>query len=260
LDTRRTLVRFGYAKGEEAAGFDDGDIHTIFLLAFGLEGLGLALDLGKRPRPLLSVGLPLPVGVCSDVESMDLVLKREPMEEARALLERLNRRLPAGLSIHRWDLLPTYASPLCDLALLSRWQWRVPAPLRDEVADRAANFHAVEQLPWQRDPSKPASTLDLRHLVPELEWRGDSLCFATRMGPFQAINPLKVLGALMGLEAPIPGAVTRTSLDLRPDPRLDQADRFEPKLKNMYEDAVLLGGASNITLVDEDDDEPLLLG
>ena len=32
----------------------DGDIHALFLQAFRLEGLRLTLDLGKRPRPLLS--------------------------------------------------------------------------------------------------------------------------------------------------------------------------------------------------------------
>jgi len=49
-------------------------------------------------------------------------------------------------------------------------------------------------------------------------------------------------------------------VDLKPDARVGQAERFEPKLKNMYEDAVLLGGGSNIVLVDEDDDEPIQLG
>jgi len=260
LDTRRTLIRFGYTKGDEAEGFDDGDVHAMFLLAFRLEGLCLALDLGKRPRPLLSVGLPLPAGVGSDVESMDLVLKREPLEETATLLERLNLRLPAGLSIHRWECLPAYASPLCDLALLSRWQWRVPADLHGDVADKVARFHGAEPVLWRRDPSKPGATVDLRLLVPELTWREGTLCFATRMGSYQAINPLKVLAALLELDMTPPGTLVRTAIELKPDLRLDQADRFQPKLKNMYEDAVLLGGASNITLVDEDDDEPLRLG
>ena len=80
------------------------------------------------------------------------------------------------------------------------------------------------------------------------------------MGPHLAVNPLKLLGAVLGLEpADITGLV-RTGVDYDPDPRLGQADRFEPKLKNMYEDAVLLGGGSNIVLVDEDDDEPTILG
>ena len=80
------------------------------------------------------------------------------------------------------------------------------------------------------------------------------------MGIYMGLNPLTALGALLDLPPTAIAGLQRTSIDLRPDARLAQADRFAPKLKNMYEDAVLLAGGSNITLVDEDDDEPLLLG
>ncbi len=49
-------------------------------------------------------------------------------------------------------------------------------------------------------------------------------------------------------------------MELGEDPRLLQADRFQPKLHNMYEDAVLLGAEGNIRIVDEDDEEPIRLG
>jgi len=102
--------------------------------------------------------------------------------------------------------------------------------------------------------------LDQRLLIPEMHWDQDTLGFTTRMESLQAINPLKVLGAILHLDhAGIHGLV-RTQVDLKADPRLGQAERFEPKLKNMYEDAVLLGGGSNIVLVDDDDDEPTILG
>jgi hypothetical protein len=80
------------------------------------------------------------------------------------------------------------------------------------------------------------------------------------MGAHQAINPLKMLGAILGVEAQRITGLLRIAVDLKPDPRLGQAERFQPKLKNMYEDAVLLSGGSNIVLVDEDDDEPIRLG
>jgi hypothetical protein len=79
------------------------------------------------------------------------------------------------------------------------------------------------------------------------------------MGAFHALSPLKVLRAILDLEPTCFLGLVRTAVELKPDSRLDQAERFEPKLKNMYEDAVLLGGGSNIVLVEDDDDEPLLL-
>ncbi len=260
LDTRRQLIRFSYSKEDGALSFDDGDLHAIFLHAFRLEGIDLALDMGKRPRPLLSVGLPLPAQVSGVAESMDAVLKREPAEALPLLLERLNRRLPRGLCIHTWAALPAYATPLGELALRARWRWEVPAEIRERVAAGLRKFHGAESWLWDRGGAKAEAPLDLRTIVLEARLEEAVLTFATRLGAMHALNPLKVLGALFELEAAELRGLARTGVDLKLDPRLGQAERFEPKLKNMFEDAVLLGGGSNITLVDEDDEEPLRLG
>jgi radical SAM-linked protein len=260
MDTQRVLIRFWYAKEEGALGFDDGDLHSIFLHGFHLEGLRLLLDLGKRPRPLLTVGLPLPVGVGGLAESMDLVLKQEPRETSAELVARLNQRLPEGLRIHRWETLPGFASQVSELATLARWRWEVPPELKGQAMRKTASFLEASAWPWDRGPAFRDGPLDLCTLIPEMRWEDSSLCFSTRMGVHQAINPIKVLGAILGVEATRIGGLVRSGVDLEPDPRLGQADRFQPKLKNMYEDAVLLGGGSNIILVDEDDDEPIHLG
>jgi hypothetical protein len=260
LDTRRVLIRFSYAKEGRALDFDDGDLHAIFLYAFRLEGLHLHLDLGKRPRPLLSVGLPLPAGVGGLAESMDAVLKQEPADDPAALMARLNHRLPEGVRLHQWMALPGYASQVGDLALLSHWRWEVPPEYRLLAVEKVASFLKASRWPWDRGAFHPDGPVDLRSLVPEMLWDATVLCFSTRLGPHQAINPLKVLGAILGVEAKGIGGLIRFAVDLKPDPRLGQAERFQPKLKNMYEDAVLLGGGSNIILVDEDDDDPIRLG
>jgi radical SAM-linked protein len=249
-----------YVKEEGALGFDDGDIHAIFLQAFRFEGLSLVLDLGKRPRPLLSVGVPLPAGVGGRAETMDAVLKREPVEEPASLMARLNRRLPDGLRIQRWDTLPGYASAVGDLALAAHWRWDIKQECRLQLEGKVSAFLDASRWPWDRGTSKSEEPLDLRTLITKMDWDGGALCFSTRMGAFQAINPLKMLGAILDLDPAALAGLVRTGVDLKSDTRVDQADRFEPKLKNMYEDAVLLGGGSNIVLVDEDDDEPILLG
>ncbi|MBK9795962.1 MAG: DUF2344 domain-containing protein [Holophagaceae bacterium] len=260
LDTRRQSVRFQFSKVGPACSFDEGDLHAIFLLSFRLEGLLVELDLAKRPRPQLGAGLPLPAGVGGLAESLDVVFRREPEEAPPALMVRLNHRLPEGLRIHQWEVLPAYASPLSDLALRSHWLWCIPHELRNHLEKRVATFLEATVWPWVRGSSKTDASLDLRRLIQEMRWEQDALCFTTRMENFQAINPLKVLGAILDLEPVGILGLVRTQVDLKVDPRLGQAERFEPKLKNMYEDAVLLGGGSNIILVDEDDDEPTILG
>lgn len=260
LDSHRVTVRLHYAKSGTALGFDDGDLHALFLHAFRLEGLPLALDLGKRPRPLVGLGPPLPAHVGGAMEGLDLVLRREPAEAPALLLARLNERLPEGLCCTQWEVLPAFATPLADLSLAAHWCWEVPAELKAGVAQTVATFLAAEAWPWQRSDAKTEGIVDLRKFLLEPTWAETRLEFRTPMGSYMGLNPLKALGALLDLPPTAIAGLQRTSIGLRPDARLAQADRFAPKLKNMYEDAVLLAGGSNITLVDEDDDEPLLLG
>jgi radical SAM-linked protein len=260
MDSRRTLVRFVYAKAGTATDFDDGDLQAIFLRAFRLEGLQVALDLGKRPRPMLGGGLPLPAGVGGLAERIDTVLKREPAGEPGTWMARLNQRLPLGLSLHGWQNLPLHASPLNDLALRSHWRWPAPPELFTEAHRKVAAFLGSAQWLWDRGPAKAAEKLNLRELISDMAWEGGALCFTSAMADHQALNPMKMLGAILGLEPSRITGLVRNRVELKEDPRLGQGDRYEPKLKNMYEDAVLLAGGSNITLVDDDDDEPIRLG
>lgn len=258
LDTRRVRLRLLFSKQEAALGFDDGDLHAIFLQAFRLEGLRLALDLGKRPRPLLSLGFSLPSGAGGLAEHLDAVLKQDPQADPEALMERLNRRLPAGLRVHRWEELPSCASDPLDLGLKAHWRWMAPASQRAGIESALAGFLQAETWPWERE--KAGAPVDLRSFLLDFRWEEGALCFSTPLGAWQALNPLKALGAALGLASSSIDGLVRTGIDMKPDPRIAQAERFEPKLKNMYEDAVLLGGGSNIILIDEDDDEPTRLG
>jgi hypothetical protein len=177
---------------------------------------------------------------------------------------RLNLRLPDGLRILRWEGHAAYASPLGELARASHWRWVCPGELVVAARRRTSVFLEAKEWIWEKggkvDGQKQVKPLDLRPLVSELRWEGDILFSTTRSAVSDATNPLKLHAAILGLEPSALWGLVRQSLDLRPDARLAQAERFEPKLKNMYEDAVLLSGGTNITLVDEDDDEPIRLG
>lgn len=262
LDARRARVRLAFAKEGAALDFDDGDLHAIFLQAFRLEGIRLALDLGKRPRPLLRVEWPLPPGVGGLEEGLEAVLRAEPQDPPAAVLERLNARLPLGIRLHRWDILPSYASPLVELAEAFHWQWPCPPERLPGARARTEAFLAAPAWIWEKggrvDGRKQVKPLDLRPLVSALRWEGGLLRSTTRAEG--TANPLRVHAAILGLDPADLTGLVRVCAELRPDPKLAQAERFEPKLKNIYEDAVLLGGGSNITLVDDEDDEPLRLG
>ncbi|HEX9082987.1 MAG TPA: TIGR03936 family radical SAM-associated protein [Holophagaceae bacterium] len=263
LDARRTSVRFSYAKRSLLLDFDSGDLHRLFLAAFRLEGLSLALDLSQHPRPMLQLGPPLPAGVGGEEEWGELVLRRMP-PDPQGLQTRLEARLPLGLQLRTWEEQPDYASPVADLAETSFWRWSCPPARAAEARARTEAFLASEHVLWDRAGKlagqKQEKSVDLRPLVASLAWEGAILQFTTPMRAFGATNPLKALGAILGWNPEEIQGLVRTSLHLARDPRLAQGERFEPKLRNLYEDAVLLSGGSNITLIDDEDDEPLRLG
>lgn len=260
LESDRALARARYAKEGAALLFGSAELQILFSEALRLEGLPLELDLGKRPRPLVTCAPALPPGVAGEGEWLEAQLRRSVAGEPD-LLPRLNRRLPEGLRLLDWEEGPVWATPVAELCEMARWVWRSDDPA---AAGRIQTFLAADTFPLDKvgkvEGRKQEKRLDLRPLVLDMEWAGDELRFTTRLSDAAALNPLKLLGAILG-RAPesIPG-LRRTGFDLQEDPRLLKGDRYTAKLKNMYEDAVPLGAASNITLVDEDDDEPLALG
>ena len=107
---------------------------------------------------------------------------------------------------------------------------------------------------------KGVKRVEIRSLVEAMAWREGALEFTTRLAAGQATNPRKLLAAILGVEPGAVAALERLRLDLAEDPRLLQADRYEPKLHNMFEDAVLLDSGPHIKVFDGDDDDPIVLG
>lgn len=259
LDAARVTARARYAKDGEALGFGPQELQQLFSEALRLEGLPLELDLGKRPRPLLTCAPPLPFDAAGDAEWLEVPLKRSAGDED--LLDRLNRRLPEGLRLLTWEEVPAWATPVAELCETAQWSWPCDEPgAAAKVATFLASASFLLEKPGKVDGQKQEKRVDLRPAVLDMALEGDELRFRTALAVNPALSPLKLLGALLGRAPESIRGLRRVGFGMIEDPRLKQGDRYTAKLKNMYEDAVLLGAGSNITLVDDDEDEPLSLG
>jgi radical SAM-linked protein len=260
LDSDRVLARARYTKDGASRLFSAADLQALFSEVLRLEGLPLELDLGKRPRPLVTCAPPLPSGVAGEGEWLEVQLRRGVADDP-GLLDRLNHRLPAGLNLLDWSEQPVWASPVAELCETAQWRWTS----KDlDAPGRVAAFLGAEAFFLDKvgkvEGHKQDKRVDLRPLVLEMAWDGETLAFTTALKAAPALNPLKLLGAILDRAPETLTGLRRVGFTLAEDARLQKSDRYTAKLKNMYEDAVLLGAASNITLVDEDDDEPLSLG
>jgi len=227
-------------------------------------GLPLAMGLEKVPRPALHLGHPLPLGVPGLGEWADAVLSHGAGVPPADLPGRINTHAPAGLAVLEASIVPNYASPVSDLCRSASWTWACPPELLERAFFATAEFMAAERFEMEKAGKtgghKGVKRVEIRSLVEAMAWRGGELAFTTRIASGQAPNPQKLLGAILGVDPAAVTGLARTGLELAEDPRLLEADRYEPKLHNMFEDAVLLDAGSHIRIVDGDDDDPIILG
>ena len=260
---RRTL-RVLFQVAGAAAGLHPPALAAQLARAILDAGLPLAMGLEKTPRPAVHLAHPLPLGCPGRAELADVGFTRAAGVPETALPALINAAAPAGLQVLRCEPVPNHASPAADLCRSALWRWACPEERLGVARERVAAFLAADRFtlakPGKTGGRKEIKEVEIRPLVRAMEWAGACLEFRTAIVSGQAPNPQKLLAAILGAEPAEITGLERLGLELAEDPRLLQADRYQPKLHNMYEDAVLLEAGSHIRIVEGDDDEPLLLG
>jgi radical SAM-linked protein len=235
------------------------------LLSAALLGAGLPVALGpeKSLRPDIHLGHPLPPMVEGRCEWADAALQEGVGAPAAELPQRINPHAPPGLRILECVQVPGHASPVAELCRRAHWRWACPASRLEEARRALDTFLASERFEMEKAGKvagqKGAKRVDIRPLLERCRWAEGGLAFETAIAPGEAANPRKMLGAILGGEVPA-GELVRERVDLGEDPRLLQPDKYQPKLHNMYEDAVLLESGGSLRIVEDDDDEPVVLG
>lgn len=152
------------ARAPGGAPFAQRDVVDAWTAAFESAGLPLARTEGERPRPRISFGAPLPVGMAAERDLIDIVLvERWPAWQVREALE---PRLPDG-----WRLVELSDVWLAGPPLAGRV---AAADYRIELAGRpdpaslgraATELLAADHLPRERPKGTGAVPYDLRPLL-----------------------------------------------------------------------------------------------
>ena len=260
-DPDRTTLRLRFAVRAPLS--SQNPVALLGILARTLMEAGLRVAVGpdKGLRPALHLGQALPPLVEGLSEWADAELL-EPAPVALAELPALvSARAPLGLTLLEFLQVPNYASRVAELCRAAHWRWNCPEACLEDARARLAGFLASDRFEIDKagkvDGQKGSRRVDIRPWLADCRWSGAELHFSTRIAAGAAANPRKLLAAVLGLEIQ---DLVRTALELEEDPRLLQADKFQPKLHNMFEDAVALGAQDRIRIVEEDDDDPIRLG
>lgn len=227
------------------------------------SGLPIAMGLEKKPRPMVHLGHPLPLGVEGLAEWADVSLREPSKAPLAELPSRIEPHCPPGLRILQVEGISNHASAVLELCQKAHWAWTCPSTLMTAARARLDRFAAASSYTIGKrgkvDGQKQVKQVEVRHLVLDMDWRGHDFLFSTRVSAGEALNPIKLLAGVLALEPEAITGLTRLRVDLAEDPRLKVAEKYEPKLHNIFEDAVLLESGSNIRLIEEDEEEPILL-
>ena len=170
----RFRYRIGWAKLGEFAMLSHLEMMALFIRAFRRAGLPLAHTEGKRPRPKLSFGPALSVGVESVAEVMDVTLIRQGVPAE--LMARLNEMLPDEATVTGVVALTGQDRSLTldDLGYAYQLRWQDGIP--DDLAARVKQVMGKSEILITRvDKKGREKVLDIRPLIGRLEMTDDCL-------------------------------------------------------------------------------------
>lgn len=177
LNVRAQRLRVGFRRGEAARELSHLELMRAWEEAMRRAGLPLSYSGTRRPTPRISIAAPLPVGVTSSCELMDVYLReRVPPQE---FLRRVAPELPPGLEAASAREVGLELPALQTLVRWAEYEADIPAAGRSrrEVEEAIARLLAAESLSWEHQRETKVRRYDLRPLVLGLwlEGEGDGL-------------------------------------------------------------------------------------
>jgi len=162
---QRLRVRF--CRGEEIQFISHLDIMRLWQRALHRAGIPLAYTEGFSPHPRLSLAAPLPVGVTSQAELMDVFCTR--WVSPHSFTTAVSQQLPPGIKI-----LQVYPVALTMPSLQSQVSYAEYEVEIETEKDRPGielaltSLLSVKHLPWHHERDTGTRNYDLRALIDNL--------------------------------------------------------------------------------------------
>ena len=215
-------LRLSFGRGQEVKFISHLDVLRFWERAFRRAKIPLIYSHGFTPNPPISVAAPLPVGVSSEAELMDVWLKRWVPPQSFVML--VKSQLPPV-----WDIFDAWEVGLNIPSLqscLAFAEYRVEVESAKTEQEVRASVHSLLQtreLLWHHSREDKVKLYDLRALIDDLWLRGyhsepgeESMCILgmrLRCGDEGSGRPEQVTAALGFPQHP--QSIHRTKLILK---------------------------------------------
>ena len=213
-------LRVGFSRGEATKYISHLDMMRYWERAFRRAGFRITMSQGFHPHPRFSLASPLPVGVTSEGEVLDVYL--DDFVEPRDFLKQLSPQMAPSIQVLTVEEASLQSPSLQAALRFSDYTVTVEAQASfDEAQQRVAQLLAQTALPWEHVRDGDRKAYDLRPLINQLsvaEARQGTVVLAMRLKTDSSASgrPEQVARAL-GFEEP-PLAVHRVRLLFEDDP------------------------------------------
>lgn len=158
------IIRAKFSKGEPVKFISHLDLIRVFERALRRTDLPVAYSQGFNPRPRMSFGPPLSVGITSDAEWADFEMEqRITSEECRTSL---NAVLPSGVEILEAGIVSPESKSLA--ALLTAARYEVEVAGGEGLEEKIVAFLAQNEILVSRKTEDLTKVVDVRPSVIDL--------------------------------------------------------------------------------------------
>jgi len=160
-------LRITFSRGEELKYISHLDLTRLWDRALRRAGIPIAYSQGFNPHPHLSLAAPLPVGVTSEGELMEVFLTRRiaPVHFIRGM----SSQLPKGLEVLKAQEIGLRVPSLQSQVLFSEYCVQMETDQEPaEIQRSLRSLLALKDLPWQHLRDKEIRHYDLRALIDDL--------------------------------------------------------------------------------------------
>lgn len=144
------LVRIKYCKDEPIKYISHLNLTQVFTRTLRRANIPVVISGGFNPRFRISFGPPLPLGISSTSEYLDIRLKEEIKTEK--LVEKLNRVLPQGLKVLRAKIIPSSTDSL--VKIIDKASYIITLKIKEELLDSVAKNQENELIELKQEVDK----------------------------------------------------------------------------------------------------------
>ena len=168
---QRLRVRF--SRCEEIKYISHLDLMRLWERALRRASVPIAYSEGFTPHPRISLAAPLPIGVTSEGELMDVFLQRRlPL---LSFIKAAGNRLPSGVDILEGHEVPPTMPSLQSQVRYTEYLVEVETENGvEEIGSHLSSLLSLKELPWQHKRDTGVRRYDLRALIDDL-WLEEKL-------------------------------------------------------------------------------------